>query len=165
MTSSEEEPLALSSTRPGTIVRASARNAALRRTRNRGGFPSHDPPEPFLSLALDEQMARHWNDPVTRRFWHLRNSYLLRTETGGTLHSELLLAILRWAPQVLTPHILATYFVVGLDQVDLSISIDAIAHNPRNLPALLLSLVLARGSAVLNRALASASVGEWGLAE
>lgn len=51
--------------------------------------------------------------------------------------------------------------MLGLEEVDLSISIDAIAKNATGLSALLLSLVLARGSAVLNRASASASVGDW----
>lgn len=61
----------------------------------RGLLLDEPEPEPFLSLALDEQMARHWRQPETRRFWHLRNSYILRTETGGSLHADLLRALLR----------------------------------------------------------------------
>ncbi|KDN52231.1 hypothetical protein K437DRAFT_254418 [Tilletiaria anomala UBC 951] len=102
-----------------------------------------------LRITQHERLQREWHLLVTKEFWHLRNAYLLRSHLPPSFFPRLQEALLQHNPRCLTRHVLATYFVLGREDVKLTSSIDALSNNPW-WPATLLSLILAPGSATIN---------------
>ncbi len=98
-----------------------------------------------LLLTAHDRRQRQWGSRPTLQFWHLRNSQLLREYLPAKAYPVLRQALVEVNPTCLTQHVIATYFVLGREDVSLSSSIDTVSNSPL-WPATLLSLILAPGS-------------------